>query len=118
MTFSKSALSLLFDLETITQAQAQLELKKQERQRQRALRDGRSSNLGKVNNMSSSMTSTPSTHGKPPLKAAGLSSTQGKKTQKDVTRRLKKSLVITLLLRMQNLHMSSFTDPFKDVLLQ
>ena len=67
---------------------------------------------------SMSNTNTPSTIGKPPLKAIGIAGTTGKKTQKDVLRRLKKSLIITLLLRIQNLHISAWTDPFKDLLFE
>ena len=33
-------------------------------------------------------------------------------------RRLKKSLIITLLLRIQNLHISAWTDPFKLLLFE
>ena len=79
-------------------------------------KEGRGSSLAK--NMGGSMTGTPSTIGKPPLKAIGLSGTAGKKNSKDVIRRLRKSLVITLLLRIQNLHINAWTDPFRDLLFE
>ena len=65
--------------------------------------------------LNSSATSTPSTIGKPPLKAIGIA---GKKNSKETLRRLKKSLLITVLLRIQNLHIGAWTDAFKSLLFE
>lgn len=82
------------------------------------LREGRASGLAKGGSTLNSVTSTPGTIGKPPLKAIGLSNSTGKRSSKEVVRRLKKSLIVTLLLRIQNLHISAWTDPFKELLFE